>query len=175
MSSINAINPNAERTRQAAALAINCSASRGLAEVVKTNLGPRGTLKMLVDGSGQVKLTKDGGVLLHEMQIQHPTAIMSEQMRVSRRLAGMSSTRARVRGRSGGCGDAACLLRHAQPAAHPTAGSARMPPLRPPAPCITRRPGTARLSSNPFARALPAPPPPTLPVQSRARQRRRTT
>ena len=79
MSSINAINPNAERTRQAAALAINCSASRGLAEVVKTNLGPRGTLKMLVDGSGQVKLTKDGGVLLHEMQIQHPTAIMSEQ------------------------------------------------------------------------------------------------
>ena len=64
MSSINAINPNAERTRQAAALAINCSASRGLAEVVKTNLGPRGTLKMLVDGSGQVKLTKDGGVLL---------------------------------------------------------------------------------------------------------------
>lgn len=38
--------------------------------------GPRGTLKMLVDGSGQVKLTKDGGVLLHEMQIQHPTAIM---------------------------------------------------------------------------------------------------
>ena len=31
---------------------------------------------MLVDGSGQVKLTKDGGVLLHEMQIQHPTAIM---------------------------------------------------------------------------------------------------
>ena len=80
MSSINAINPNAERTRQAAALAINCSASRGLAEVVKTNLGPRGTLKMLVDGSGQVKLTKDGGVLLHEMQIQHPTAIMSERV-----------------------------------------------------------------------------------------------
>lgn len=39
-------------------------------------IGPRGTLKMLVDGSGQVKLTKDGGVLLHEMQIQHPTAIM---------------------------------------------------------------------------------------------------
>lgn len=38
--------------------------------------GPRGTLKMLVDGAGAVKLTKDGGVLLHEMQIQHPTAIM---------------------------------------------------------------------------------------------------
>lgn len=39
MSAINAINPNAERTRQAQALAINVSASRGLAEVLKTNLG----------------------------------------------------------------------------------------------------------------------------------------
>lgn len=31
---------------------------------------------MLVGGAGQIKLTKDGNVLLHEMQIQHPTAIM---------------------------------------------------------------------------------------------------
>jgi T-complex protein 1 subunit zeta len=31
---------------------------------------------MLVGGAGQVKLTKDGAVLLHEMQIQHPTASM---------------------------------------------------------------------------------------------------
>lgn len=38
--------------------------------------GPRGTLKMLVGGAGQIKLTKDGRVLLHEMQIQHPTAMM---------------------------------------------------------------------------------------------------
>lgn len=27
-------------------------------------------------GAGQIKLTKDGCVLLHEMQIQHPTAAM---------------------------------------------------------------------------------------------------
>lgn len=31
---------------------------------------------MLVGGAGQIKLTKDGGVLLHEMQIQHPTAAL---------------------------------------------------------------------------------------------------
>ena len=30
----------------------------------------------LVDGSGQIKLTKDGNVLLREMQIQNPTAVM---------------------------------------------------------------------------------------------------
>lgn len=31
---------------------------------------------MLVDGAGQIKMTKDGKVLLSEMQIQHPTAAM---------------------------------------------------------------------------------------------------
>ncbi len=31
---------------------------------------------MLVGGAGQIKLTKDGRVLLQEMQIQHPTAMM---------------------------------------------------------------------------------------------------
>ncbi len=30
----------------------------------------------MVDGSGQIKLTKDGKVLLCEMQIQNPTATM---------------------------------------------------------------------------------------------------
>ena len=29
-----------------------------------------------MSGSGDIKLTKDGNVLLHEMQIQHPTASM---------------------------------------------------------------------------------------------------
>ena len=31
---------------------------------------------MLVGGAGQIKMTKDGNTLLHEMQIQHPTAAM---------------------------------------------------------------------------------------------------
>ncbi|VEL26934.1 unnamed protein product, partial [Protopolystoma xenopodis] len=43
-------------------------------DVLKTNLGPKGTMKMLVSGAGDIKITKDGNVLLHEMQIQHPTA-----------------------------------------------------------------------------------------------------
>jgi len=41
---------------------------------LKSNLGPKGTIKMLVSGAGDIKLTKDGSILLHEMQIQHPTA-----------------------------------------------------------------------------------------------------
>ncbi|KAJ7178418.1 chaperonin Cpn60/TCP-1 family [Mycena crocata] len=75
-SSIELINPKAESIRRAAALQVNTNGAMGLANVVKGNLGPKGTLKMLVDGSGQIKMTKDGKVLLSEMQIQNPTAAM---------------------------------------------------------------------------------------------------
>ncbi|KAJ7995633.1 hypothetical protein DPEC_G00246600 [Dallia pectoralis] len=74
MSAIKALNPKAEVARAQAALAVNISAARGLQDVLKSNLGPKGTMKMLVSGAGDIKLTKDGNVLLHEMQIQHPTA-----------------------------------------------------------------------------------------------------
>lgn len=76
MSSLQQVNPNAQSMRKRDALMVNVTAGRGLQDVLRTNLGPRGTLKMLVGGAGQVKITKDGRVLLHEMQIQHPTACM---------------------------------------------------------------------------------------------------
>ena len=56
--------------RSGQAQLVNVSAAMGLQEVLKTNLGPRGTLKMLVGGAGQIKLTKDGGSLLNEMQVR---------------------------------------------------------------------------------------------------------
>lgn len=70
------LNDSAQYMRAGQALAVNAVAAKGLSDVMKSNLGPRGTLKMLVGGAGQIKLTKDGGCLLQEMQIQHPTAIM---------------------------------------------------------------------------------------------------
>ncbi|XP_075155719.1 chaperonin containing TCP1 subunit 6 [Haematobia irritans] len=76
MASISLLNPKAEFARAANALAINISAAKGLQDVMRTNLGPKGTMKMLVSGAGDIKITKDGNVLLHEMQIQHPTASM---------------------------------------------------------------------------------------------------
>ncbi|XP_059163201.1 T-complex protein 1 subunit zeta-like [Physella acuta] len=74
MAAIKSLNPKAEVARAAQALAVNISAAKGLQEVLRTNLGPKGTMKMLVSGAGDIKLTKDGNVLLHEMQIQNPTA-----------------------------------------------------------------------------------------------------
>ena len=76
MSNVQFLNPKAEVLKKFQALAMNINAAMGLQEVMKSNLGPKGTLKMLVGGAGQIKLTKDGNVLLHEMQIQHPTAGM---------------------------------------------------------------------------------------------------
>ncbi|XP_053692850.1 T-complex protein 1 subunit zeta [Sabethes cyaneus] len=74
MASISLLNPKAEFARAAQALAVNIGAAKGIQDVMRTNLGPKGTMKMLVSGAGDIKITKDGNVLLHEMQIQHPTA-----------------------------------------------------------------------------------------------------
>ena len=46
MSAIKALNPKAEVARAAQALAVNISAARGLHDVLRTNLGPKGTMKM---------------------------------------------------------------------------------------------------------------------------------
>ena len=74
MSAIKSLNPKAEVAKAAQALSLNINAAKGLQDVLTSNLGPKGTMKMLVSGAGDIKLTKDGNVLLHEMQIQHPTA-----------------------------------------------------------------------------------------------------
>jgi len=74
MAAISMLNPKAEVARASQALAVNMAGARGIQDVLKTNLGPKGTMKMLVGGAGDIKITKDGNVLLHEMQIQHPTA-----------------------------------------------------------------------------------------------------
>ena len=70
------VNPGAETLSKGMASMMNINAARGLQDVLKSNLGPKGTLKMLVSGAGDIKLTKDGNTLLNEMQIQHPTAMM---------------------------------------------------------------------------------------------------
>lgn len=76
MSAIQLVNPNADVARRDQALLMILNAALGLQSVVRTNLGPRGTMKMLVSGSGDIKLTKDGKVLLSEMSFQNPTAAM---------------------------------------------------------------------------------------------------
>ncbi|ALC41901.1 Tcp-1zeta [Drosophila busckii] len=52
------------------------SAAVGLQRLMGSNLGPKGTTKMLVSPAGDIRITKDGNVLLHEMHFCHPTAAM---------------------------------------------------------------------------------------------------
>ena len=60
MSSIQMINPKADRLQKSQALTMNINAANGLKEVLNSNIGPKGTYKMLVGGAGQIKITKDG-------------------------------------------------------------------------------------------------------------------
>eukprot|EP01097_Dermamoeba_algensis_P001731 TRINITY_DN1651_c0_g1_i4.p1 TRINITY_DN1651_c0_g1~~TRINITY_DN1651_c0_g1_i4.p1 ORF type:complete len:554 (+),score=179.94 TRINITY_DN1651_c0_g1_i4:55-1662(+) len=76
MASVKSLNPSSEVVRRADALNVNINAGKALQGILKTNLGPKGTLKMLVSGGGDIKLTKDGSVLLQEMHIQNPTAAL---------------------------------------------------------------------------------------------------
>lgn len=46
MSAVQFVNSNAQVLKKVAALAVNINAAKGLQEVMKTNLGPKGTLKM---------------------------------------------------------------------------------------------------------------------------------
>ena len=52
MSSLKSLNPKAEVMGRHAALFMNINAAKGLLDVMKTNLGPKGTIKMLVGGAG---------------------------------------------------------------------------------------------------------------------------
>jgi hypothetical protein len=52
MSSLKLLNPNADIARSVQALSMAISASGGLQSVLKSNLGPKGTIKMYVVASG---------------------------------------------------------------------------------------------------------------------------
>lgn len=54
----------------------NITAAKGVAEAVRTSLGPRGMDKMIQSGNGDVTITNDGATILKEMQVLHPAAKM---------------------------------------------------------------------------------------------------
>ena len=58
-----------------AARAINFGACHTFAGIVRTNIGPFGSLKMFDDGAGEMFLTKDGGELVRGLSIRHATAL----------------------------------------------------------------------------------------------------
>ncbi|MCG1008154.1 thermosome subunit beta [Halorubrum lacusprofundi] len=67
---------DAQRVKDKDAQEYNISAARGVAESVRSTLGPKGMDKMLVDSTGGVTITNDGVTILQTMDIDNPTAEM---------------------------------------------------------------------------------------------------
>ncbi|XP_074079316.1 T-complex protein 1 subunit gamma [Macrotis lagotis] len=52
----------------------NISAAKTIADVIRTCLGPKSMMKMLLDPMGGIVMTNDGNAILREIQVQHPAA-----------------------------------------------------------------------------------------------------
>merc|ERR1711990_1055189 len=50
------------------------NAGKAIGDVVRTCLGPRAMLKMLMDPMGGIVMTNDGNAILREITVQHPAA-----------------------------------------------------------------------------------------------------
>ncbi|KAK0395931.1 hypothetical protein QR680_001493 [Steinernema hermaphroditum] len=52
----------------------NITAAKTIADVIRTSLGPRAMLKMLMDPMGGIVMTNDGNAILREITVKHPAA-----------------------------------------------------------------------------------------------------
>lgn len=68
------MNAGQERQTGRKAQASNITAAKAVADIVRTCLGPRAMLKMLLDPMGGIVLTNDGHAILREIEVTHPAA-----------------------------------------------------------------------------------------------------
>mmetsp|Transcript_58354 Transcript_58354/g.153573 ORF Transcript_58354/g.153573 Transcript_58354/m.153573 type:complete len:593 (+) Transcript_58354:44-1822(+) len=68
------MNESTKRETGAAAQMANIAAAKAVADIVRTTLGPRSMLKMLLDPMGGIVMTNDGHAILREIDVKHPAA-----------------------------------------------------------------------------------------------------
>lgn len=68
------LNQGTKRETGRAAQMGNIEAGKAIADVVRTTLGPRSMLKMLLDPMGGIVMTNDGNCILREIDVAHPAA-----------------------------------------------------------------------------------------------------
>jgi len=68
------INTAPERETGRKAQIANITAAKTVADVIRTCLGPRAMLKMILDPMGGILLTNDGNAILREIEVAHPAA-----------------------------------------------------------------------------------------------------
>lgn len=68
------LNQNAKREQGKTAQKANITAAKAVSDIVRTTLGPKSMLKMLLDPMGGIVLTNDGNAILREIDVSHPAA-----------------------------------------------------------------------------------------------------
>lgn len=68
------LNTNTKREEGRKVQVDNITAAKTVADVIRTCLGPRAMLKMLMDPMGGIVMTSDGNAILREIVVQHPAA-----------------------------------------------------------------------------------------------------
>jgi len=68
------LNQNSKRESGRKVQLGNVNAAKTIADVIRTCLGPRSMLKMLMDPMGGIVMTNDGNAILREIQVKHPAA-----------------------------------------------------------------------------------------------------
>lgn len=68
------LNTNTKREQGKKAQLGNIAAAKAVADTVRTTLGPRSMLKMILDAMGGIVMTNDGNAILREIDVSHPSA-----------------------------------------------------------------------------------------------------
>jgi len=68
------LQPNTEREQGSKIQLGNVQATKHVADIIRTCLGPRSMYKMLMDPQGGIVVTNDGNAILREIMVKHPAA-----------------------------------------------------------------------------------------------------
>jgi len=68
------LNQNTKKEAGWKAQESNIQAAKAVASIIRSTLGPKAMLKMILDPMGGIVMTNDGNAILREVDVQHPTA-----------------------------------------------------------------------------------------------------
>jgi len=94
------LNTNTKREQGRKVQLGNIQAAEAVASIIRTTLGPRSMLKMILDPMGGLVMTNDGNAILREIDVSHPAAkSMIELSRTQDEEVGDGTTSVIVLGR----------------------------------------------------------------------------
>jgi T-complex protein 1 subunit gamma len=107
---MNTQTPGGERQFGRKAQISNITAAKTVADIIRSCLGPKAMLKMLLDPMGGIVLTNDGHAILREIEVAHPAAkSMIELSRTQDEEVGDGTTTVIILGTHASCTTKASL------------------------------------------------------------------